>query len=149
MSSSVVCDSKSPGGIATDLNLQGNGHHSHTLMHFACINTWHITRTRMRPHAHANMCAAFMYSHKVGVSVYLSSFDTPLLLLLGYKPFSVPGAPLAMSDWFGLSFLCLTVSVVGQLCCTVSSCYRLLITPKKKQTGRLNNLGWTRRKRSN
>lgn len=91
----------------------------------------------MRPHAHANMCAAFMYSHNVGVSVYLSSFDTPLLLLLGYKPFSVPGAPLAMSDWFGLSFLCLTVSVVGQLCCTVSSCYRLLITPKKKQTGRL------------
>lgn len=63
----------------------------------------------MRPHAHANMCAAFMYSHKVGVSVYLSSFDTPLLLLLGYKPFSVPGAPLAMSDWFGLSFLCLTL----------------------------------------
>lgn len=142
MSSPAVCDSKSPREMASDLNLQGNGHHSDTLTHFACIKSWHSAHAQTHPldalipsHAHT----AFV-RHCECVSV-LS--NTPLLPHLCYKLFSVPGAPLTVSDSFGPScFFGLTVSVIGQLWCTASTCLEMTYCAetKGKQAARINNL---------
>lgn len=75
------------------------------------------------------MCSALMYPHNVGVGVGVGVEGEPLLLLLGYKLLSVPGDPLAMSDWFGLSFLCLTVSVIGL---TAVQCLPVKVAQRKQ-----------------
>lgn len=115
MSSPAVCDSKSPREMATDLNLQGNGHHSDTLTHFACIKSWHTTRAQMHPqfaliptHAHTALP-----SEVVCMCVCFCPSQTHFCFLVCvYKLFSVPRAPLAVSDRFGPSASFVSLSVL-------------------------------------
>lgn len=139
MSGPVVCDSKSPREMTTDLNLQGNGHHSDILTYLACINTWHSTSAQMHPlialipaHEHT----AVMYSQTFCVCVcvcYLPS--QTLLCLLCYKLFLVPGAPLVVSDRFGrccfFALLSVLLSSSGVQCLPV---YSWRITKKLKES---------------
>ena len=95
MLSPVVCDSKGPIGMATRLNLQGNGHHSHT-KHFACINTRYVTQALMHQ----------LLTHQPKQTYYLYALPQIVFVCLrlsldfapqGYK-LSILGSPLEASD---------------------------------------------------
>ena len=85
MSSPAVCDSKSPREMATDLNLQGNGHHSDTLT----LDTPLVLKCILCSLSYHHMHILVLYS--LNLCVILSFSDASLLRLLCCSLYSVPG----------------------------------------------------------
>lgn len=150
MSSPAVCDSKSPREMVTDHNLQGNGHRSDT--QFACIKSPHATHANASSgHTHTviwthclkllkfSVCFCVAVCVRACAYVFLYVSDTLVLRPGCYKLFSVPGAPLVVSDGFGPPcFPCLPVSIIGSLWCSGSCCLQLTYHRELKE---IYNLG--------